>query len=118
MPTPHHRDAIDRDAFLSFVGLAASLALSGCTPKNSSKTDGSAGSANLGSSELTPSDPSGNTSTADGDIPFSSADELTSLSDIQRNSIIMLNYLAVLMQEISESKKQQVAYRTNLLGLD
>lgn len=40
--------------------------------------------------------------------PFSSADQLKELSAVQRNSVNMLNYLVVLMQQIGESKNSRL----------
>ena len=49
--------------------------------------------------------------------PFSSAKQLTGLSDVQRNSINMLNYLAVLMQEINESKNSRLLLENIYSGI-
>lgn len=102
------RGAINRHAFLSLVALSATSALAGCSSSNS---EGAAGSNGISDAEQTPSESSSiaNSSKVLGaDAPFSSADQLASLTDVQRNSINMLNYLAVLMQEIGESKNSRL----------
>lgn len=49
--------------------------------------------------------------------PFSSADQIKGLSSIQRNSVNMLNYLVVLMQEIGASKNSRLALENIYSGL-
>lgn len=111
MSKPHiasHNNAINRHAFLYLVALSATSALAGCSASNSQDGFGSHGASDAAQASHEPTSVDAGTEELDANAPFSSADQLTSLTDIQRNSINMLNYLAVLMQEISESKNSRL----------
>lgn len=111
MSRPHitsHNDTINRHAFLSLVALSAISALAGCSATRSQDALGSHEASDAAQALHEPFTAATDAEEPDADAPFSSADQLANLTGVQRNSINMLNYLAVLMQEISESKNSRL----------
>ena len=99
---------MDRRTFLSLAALTAA-GLAGCSSSSSqdARTDqaDTAAAVEEVSEETAEQEISGDVV---GEKPFSSADQIKDLSAVQRNSVNMLNYLAVLMQQISESKNSRL----------
>ena len=96
--------SLNRRSFLALAALGASSLLSACSTESTVDPTIEEEPREDSSDPIESSEPISN----DMDAPFSSASRLDKLTEVQRNSINMLNYLVVLMQEIGESKNSRL----------
>lgn len=109
---------MDRRTFLSLTAFAAA-GIAGCSTRadqnpQANQTDTASNVVEAIPEEVAEQEISGDVVE---DKPFSSAEQIKELSDVQRNSVNMLNYLVVLMQEINESKSSRLMLESIYSGL-
>lgn len=97
---------VDRRTFISTAALCIASVLAGCSTETE-QSDSNAQEKNDPQLANEPSSVTNSVDSLDG-MPFAAADTLKGLSEVQRNSINMLNYLAVLVQQITESKNSRL----------
>lgn len=95
---------MNRRTFVSTLALVVMAALSGCGSSASKQARGSSARGSLAES---PEEHEAFVDASKGK-PFSSADRLRGLSEVQRNSLIMMNHLVVLMSQVNVSKNNKL----------
>lgn len=99
---------MDRRTFLTGMAFGATAALVGCHQQPIEETPAPEENEQVSVEEL---EAEGNkvepAERVDGK-PFSSASKLEELSEVQRNSVNMMNYIAVLMQQVIASKSNRL----------
>ena len=116
--SPTQRVPMDRRAFLALVTITTAC-LAGCSNNQSQDVPTDRPETSPAATEEISEEAAEREISADvvEEKPFSSADQIKGLSSVQRNSVNMLNYLVVLMQEIGESKNSRLALENIYSGL-
>lgn len=88
---------MDRRTFLAGVALGATTALAGCQQQSIEETPVPEENEQVNVEELEAEDKKAEPAERVDGKPFSSTSKLEELSEVQRNSVNMMNYIAVLM---------------------
>ena len=99
---------MDRRTFLAGMALGATTALAGCQQQSIEETPVPEENEQVNVEELEAEDKKAEPAERVDGKPFSSASKLEELSDVQRNSVNMMNYIAVLMQQVIASKSNRL----------
>lgn len=99
---------MDRRTFLVGMALGATTALAGCQQQPIEEVPTQDKIEQLGVEELEAEDKKVEPAERVDGKPFSSASKLEELSEVQRNSVNMMNYIAVLMQQVIASKSNRL----------
>lgn len=99
---------MDRRTFLAGMTLGATAALAGCHQQPIEETPVPEENEQVGVEELEAEDKKVEPAERVDGKPFSSASKLEELSEVQRNSVNMMNYIAVLMQQVIASKSNRL----------
>ena len=99
---------MDRRTFLAGMTLGATAALAGCHQQPIEETPVPEKNEQVGVEELEAEDKKVEPAERVDGKPFSSASKLEELSEVQRNSVNMMNYIAVLMQQVIASKSNRL----------
>lgn len=99
---------MDRRTFLAGIALGATTALAGCQQQSIEETPVPEENEQVNVEELEAEDKKAEPAERVDGKPFSSASKLEELSEVQRNSVNMMNYIAVLMQQVIASKSNRL----------
>lgn len=99
---------MDRRTFLAGMALGATAALAGCHQQPIEETPVPEENEQVSVEELEAEDKKVEPAKRVDGKPFSSASKLEELSEVQRNSVNMMNYIAVLMQQVIASKSNRL----------
>lgn len=99
---------MDRRTFLAGVALGATTALAGCQQQSIEETPVPEENEQVNVEELEVEDKKAEPAERVDGKPFSSTSKLEELSEVQRNSVNMMNYIAVLMQQVIASKSNRL----------
>lgn len=99
---------MDRRTFLTGMALGATAALAGCHQQPIEETPVPEEAKQASIEELEAEDKKVEPAERIDGKPFSSSSKLEELSEVQRNSVNMMNYIAVLMQQVIASKSNRL----------
>lgn len=99
---------MDRRTFLTGMAFGATAALVGCYQQPIEETPVPEENEQVSVEELEAEDKKVEPAKRVDGKPFSSASKLEELSEVQRNSVNMMNYIAVLMQQVIASKSNRL----------